>query len=48
MLAAEGVRDFDVYRNDPGEALAIDLFVDGEAPLPPGATLAATETRNGS
>lgn len=40
MLAAEGVRDFERYRNDPTRALLPDLFVDPGAPLPPGASYA--------
>lgn len=36
VLAAEGVSDFDRYRNDPSSALLPDIFVDPDAPLPPG------------
>lgn len=36
VLAEEGVSDFDRYRNDPSSALLPDIFVDPDAPLPPG------------
>jgi citronellol/citronellal dehydrogenase len=39
VLSAEGVRDFDRFRVDPSVALMPDLFVDPEAPLPPGVSL---------
>jgi citronellol/citronellal dehydrogenase len=39
VLSAEGVRDFDGYRVDPTVPLTLDLFVDPQAPLPPGVTL---------
>ena len=40
VLAEEGVTDFDRYRNDPASALLPDIFVDPEAPLPPGSSYA--------
>jgi citronellol/citronellal dehydrogenase len=40
VLAQEGVTDFDRYRNDPSGALLPDIFVDPQAPLPPGASYA--------
>lgn len=36
MLALDGVTDFSVYANDPAVELMPDIFVDPEAPLPPG------------
>jgi len=36
VLFASGVRDFTPYSVDPTAALLGDLFVDPEAPLPPG------------
>lgn len=42
VLAEEGVTDFDRYRCDPTQALAIDLFVDPDANLPEGVSLAAS------
>jgi citronellol/citronellal dehydrogenase len=39
VLAQAGVTDFDAYRCDPTQSLAIDLFVDSRAPLPPGVSL---------
>jgi len=41
VLAEEGVTDFDRYRNDPATALLPDIFVDPQAPLPPGSSYAA-------
>ncbi len=40
ILAAEGVTDFNVYRNDPTAPLMVDIFVDPDAPHPEGGTLA--------
>ncbi len=40
VLSAEGVRDFDRFRVDPTVALMPDLFIDPQAPLPPGVSLA--------
>lgn len=42
VLAEEGVTDFEHYRNDPTRALLPDIFVDSNAPLPPGGTYAPT------
>ena len=42
VLSAEGVSDFDKYRVDPTAPLAVDLFVDPNAPLPRGVALAAS------
>ena len=39
VLSAEGVRDFDRFRVDPGQPLMPDLFMDPHDPLPPGVTL---------
>ncbi len=41
VLADDGVRDFEQYRNDPGSDLLPDLFVDAQADLPPGVRYAA-------
>jgi citronellol/citronellal dehydrogenase len=41
VLAAEGVTDFERYRNDPDSALLPDIFVDPLAPLPPGSSYAS-------
>jgi citronellol/citronellal dehydrogenase len=41
FLAANGVTNFDRYRVDPSKALLPDFFVPGDAPSPPGVTLAA-------
>lgn len=38
VLAEAGVTDFDRYRNDPVSPLMVDIFVDPESPLPPGAS----------
>jgi citronellol/citronellal dehydrogenase len=40
VLSAEGVRDFDRFRVDPTTPLMLDLFIDPEAPLPPGVSFA--------
>jgi citronellol/citronellal dehydrogenase len=40
VLAEEGVTDFDHYRNDPSSSLLPDIFVDPQAPLPPGSSYA--------
>ncbi len=45
VLAEEGVRDFERYRNDPCCDLLPDLFVDPQAPLPPGSRYAASASR---
>ena len=42
VLAEEGVLDFERYRNDPSCDLLPDLFVDPQAPLPPGSRYAAS------
>lgn len=39
VLAQAGVTDFEAYRLDPTQSLAIDLFVDPDAPLPSGVSL---------
>ena len=36
VLADAGVRDFSAYSNVPGSQLALDLFIDGDTPTPPG------------
>jgi citronellol/citronellal dehydrogenase len=41
ILAADGVTDFDRYRNDPSSALLPDIFVDPDASLPLGSSYAA-------
>ncbi|THJ33249.1 NAD(P)-dependent oxidoreductase [Lampropedia aestuarii] len=41
VLAQEGVTHFDIYRNDPGSALMVDIFVDPDSPMPAGASYAA-------
>jgi citronellol/citronellal dehydrogenase len=41
FLYAEGVRDFDQYRVDPGQPLMPDFFVPADVPPPPGVSLAA-------
>jgi citronellol/citronellal dehydrogenase len=41
FLYAEGVRDFDQYRVDPGQPLMPDFFVPEDVPAPPGVSLAA-------
>lgn len=41
VLSEAGVTDFDRYRVDPTRDLALDLFVDPDAPLPPGVSLKA-------
>ncbi|HWJ06879.1 MAG TPA: NAD(P)-dependent oxidoreductase [Steroidobacteraceae bacterium] len=41
VLAETGVTDFDQYRCDPSQDLFVDLFVDPEAPHPPGVSLKA-------
>ena len=42
VLAETGITDFDRYRCDPTQDLFVDLFVDPEAPRPPGVSLKAT------
>ncbi len=39
FLAAEGVTDFDQYRIDPSQALAVDFFVPAEPPPPKSVSL---------
>jgi len=34
VLAANGVEDFSIYRNDPEQALQVDIFVDPDVPQP--------------
>ena len=48
VLSEEGVRDFDRFRVNPTTSLALDLFVDPLAPLPPGVSLdpAVSSPRN--
>ena len=41
FLAGEGVSDFERYRIDPSEALAVDFFVPDESKPPPGVSLGA-------
>ena len=41
FLYAEGERDFDKYRVDPGQSLMPDFFVPADQPPPPGVSLAA-------
>jgi citronellol/citronellal dehydrogenase len=41
VLAQAGVTDFDRYRCDPTQPLTLDLFVDPQAPMPAGVSLAA-------
>ena len=43
VLAKEGVSNFDMYRNDPASPLLPDIFVDPQAPLPPGASYLAAD-----
>ncbi|MDB6105738.1 MAG: short-chain dehydrogenase/reductase [Gammaproteobacteria bacterium] len=43
MLALTGVQDFDQYRVDPTQELALDLFVDSAIAPPQGVTLRAHE-----
>ncbi len=46
VLSAEGVRDFDRFRVDPTVTLMPDLFIDPQAPLPPGVSLAPVVSTN--
>ena len=39
--AGEGVSDFERYRIDPSEPLAVDFFVPDESKPPPGVSLGA-------
>ena len=41
FLAAEGVTDFEQYRVDPNEPLALDFFVPDDSKPPPGVSVAA-------
>jgi citronellol/citronellal dehydrogenase len=41
FLYAEGVRDFDRYRVDPGRPLMPDFFVPADMPAPPGVKIGA-------
>src|SRR6266705_3662318 len=41
FLAAEGVTDFEQYRIDPNQPLALDFFVPDDSKPPPGVSVAA-------
>ena len=41
FLAGEGVTDFEQYRIDPNEPLALDFFVPDDSKPPPGVSAAA-------
>ncbi len=45
FLAAEGVTDFERYRVDPSQPLALDFFVPEDIPPPPGVEIAARDSR---